>query len=281
MATAIHQIDHSWDFLEKIQIEGVRDVPEWQTVTRLIEKSEQAIKPHIQECQDLEILWEKRLLMFCGDQTTIDWSEFRPLRRNREEDWSDWLAWLLKTSQTGVLADSLFAQHMNCQSESFISPAKVDREVTAGDRRADIVVTWKTTRKTDIEVKIWDQNFEKTFETAQKLHETSPNSDWSDFILIPSQSQMAWNEVAQKYGNNQTVKITVILWDDVVRGLRRCLWHERESIFWRAWAWGFCSVIEKELLGLEKLSSGFKHPKIQMILQWLSILKINPEEKYE
>jgi len=35
------------------------------------------------------------------------------------------------------------------------------------------------------------------------------------------------------------------------------------------------------LLGLEKLGGDFNHQKIQMVLQQLNVLKINPEEKYE
>ena len=134
---------------------------------------------------------------------------------------------------------------------------------------------------THVEVKIWDRNFEKTFETARKLHATAPDGEWHDFILIPGQSQEAWKEVAKNHSTDESVKVTVILWGDVARGVRRCLWHEHESVFWRAWAWGFCSVIEKELLGLEKLNYDSSHPKIQMILQWLNVLKIYTEEKYE
>ena len=280
MATAIPQINYSWDFLKKFQMETVYSLQEWELVASLIEKSEQAIKPHIEECHDWELRWEKRLRPLCGDQTTINWSKFRPLRRGREEDWSDWLAWLLETSQTGILSDSLFGDQMKCQPETFISPT-VEREASLEGRRADIVISWKTKRMTHVEVKIWDENFGKTFETSIKLHKSAPDKIWNDFILIPSQSQEAWNEVAQKYSNDESINVAVILWDDVARGLRRCLWHERESVFWRAWAWGFCSVIEKELLGLEKLASDFGHPKIQMILQQLNVLKINPEEKYE
>lgn len=280
MATAIPQTNYSWDFLQKFQMETVYSPQEWQLVADLIEKSEQAIKPHIEECRDWELRWEKRLRPLCGDQAAINWNKFRPLRRNREEDWSDWLAWLLETSQTGCLADSLFSKDMKCQLETFISPT-VERETSLENRRADIVISWKTKQMTHVEVKIWDENFDKTFETSIQLHKSVPDRDWNDFILIPNQSQEAWNEVAQKYSNNESVNVTVILWDDVARGLRRCLWHERESVFWRAWAWVFCSVIEKELLGLEKLGGDFNHQKIQMVLQQLNVLKINLGEKYE
>src|SRR5665213_105219 len=278
MPTATPQNEYSWNFLKKFRLEAIEKVYEWNSVRGLIAKSEQAIKPHILECQNLEILWEKRLGPLCGNQSKINWNKFRPLRRSREEDWSDWLAWLLETSQTGILAETLFAEPMNCPSETFISPA-VDREMPLDGRRADVVITWNKKRRTHIEVKIWDESFDKTFETAKKLHATAPESEWTDFILLPGQSLAAWNEVAKNHGPDDAVKVTAILWSDVVRGLRRCLWHEHESVFWRAWAWVFCSVIEKELIGLEKINYETRQPKIQMILQWLSILKIHPEGK--
>ena len=143
MQTTDTQKNFSWSFLKKFKIESIHSAQEWQPITRLVEKSRQAIIPYIQECQKLESLWEERLQPLCGIQTNFNWAKFRPLRRNREEDWSDWLAWLLETSQTGILADSLFAKYMNCQAESFASP-DVGREVCIEGRRADIVISWKT-----------------------------------------------------------------------------------------------------------------------------------------
>jgi hypothetical protein len=278
MPTAAPQIEYSWDFLKKFRLEAVEKLHSWKSVRGLIEKSQEAIKPHILECQNLEVLWENRLEPLCGNQAKINWSKFRPLRRSREEDWSDWLAWLLETSKTGILAETLFAESMNCPTETYISPA-VDREIHLDGRRADVVISWGEKRMTHIEVKLWDGNFEKTFETAKKLHATAPECIWTDFMLIPSQSLEAWNEVAKNHSQDQSVKVMVVLWNDVARGLRRCLWQEHESVFWRAWAWVFCSVIEKELLGLEKLNYDSSHPKIQLVLQWLSVLKIYPEGK--
>jgi len=273
---------YSWDFLKKFRIEAARSVHGWQAIRGLIEKSRQAIIPRIRECQDLERQWEERLRPLCGDQTILDWRKFRPLRLNREEDWSDWLAWLLETSATGNLAESLFGRHMDCQIETFISPT-VDREVPVDDRRADIVITWNTKQNADIEVKVWDPHFEKTFETAEKLHKTTPDSDWNDFILIPATSQQSWNEVAQAHAERETIKVETILWEDVVRGLRKCLWHGHESVFWRAWAWAFCSTIEAEILCLERLDK-LQRPgpnQIQMVLRWLDVLNLNCANQYE
>jgi len=278
MTTAFPQVDYSWEFLKKFHYEGTQDLHDWQSLRLLIEKSEQAIKPHILECKNLEHLWEKRLSSLCGNQTNINWSKFRPLRLNREEDWSDWLAWLLETSQEGFLADSLFGEHMKCQIAAFISP-NVKREDRLESRRADIVIRWKTKRMTQVEVKLWDENFDKTFETANELQEKEPDTDWTHFILIPSQLRDEWKEAAHRNTKREAVEVMVILWNDVARGLRRCLWRGSESIFWRAWAWAFCRAIETELLGLEKLECEFSQPQIEKVLLRLKILRVDPEEE--
>lgn len=278
MSVAMPQIEYSWEFLKKFRLEAVEKVYDWKSVRGLIDKSEQAIKPHVLECQDLEVQWENRLGPLCGNQAKIDWSKFRPLRRSREEDWSDWLAWLLETSQTGILAETLFAESMNCPAQAFISPDVV-REMSLDGRRADLVISWTENRMTHVEVKIWDESFDKTFETAKKLRSVAPQCVWTDFILLPGESLAAWSEIAKIHSADATVKVRAVSWHDVARGLRRCLWFEHEAVFWRAWAWVFCNVIEKELLGMEKLNYESSHPKIQTVLQWLSILKINPEGK--
>lgn len=44
-----------------------------------------------------------------GDPSARDWTSFRMLRREREEDWSDWLAQLIEDSKTGCFASFLLA----------------------------------------------------------------------------------------------------------------------------------------------------------------------------
>lgn len=65
--------------------------------------------------------------------------EFRPLRTDREEDWSDWLAYLLKTSTRGVLAHAVFGP-ADAEVIELAAPPKVKREFRVEDRRADVVV---------------------------------------------------------------------------------------------------------------------------------------------
>ena len=63
--------------------------------------------------------WDQHLSKVDGDPLHEDWSRFRPLRLTREEDWSDWLAWLLENSNSGRLAAEVFHR----EQERCIRPA--------------------------------------------------------------------------------------------------------------------------------------------------------------
>jgi hypothetical protein len=269
---AVHET-YSWDvFADLIKL---RPQWRWESIHRLIGLSQLALIPRIQECEALQSQWVEKLRPVCGEQATLDWSRFRPLRLSREEDWSDWLAWLLEASNTGVLAKTIFEVELDWSVEIFIRPS-VRREVIADDRRADIVARWGTGKFSQIEVKLWDKNFAKTYDTSQKLRspDIRPQAEWWNFILIPREAMEAWKATPNVTPN---LEVKAIYWDDVVRGLRRCLWSEIETVFWRAWAWTFSCAIEREILGLRPLgkvenSSVFK---MQMTLKWLTVL--NPE----
>jgi hypothetical protein len=116
--TALHK-NRSWSFLKKFGKQSANPVQDWQPIARLKEKAREALAPCIREHEELERNWRKKLQPLCGDGSSYDWDRFRPLLHDREEDWSDWLAWLLETSQTGLLAKSLFTVDTNIRSELF------------------------------------------------------------------------------------------------------------------------------------------------------------------
>ena len=49
-----------------------------------------------------------RFKEFGGDPLSTEWSNFRPLRLSREEDWSDWLAYFIETNQHPYFNSLLF-----------------------------------------------------------------------------------------------------------------------------------------------------------------------------
>ena len=73
--------------------------------------------------------WDRELADIGGDPSREDWGSFRPLRLSREEDWSDWLAHLLESSQSGRFPARLFAGDVRHAEHWRVS--KVDREVSA------------------------------------------------------------------------------------------------------------------------------------------------------
>ncbi|MBI2360151.1 MAG: hypothetical protein HYV04_14850 [Deltaproteobacteria bacterium] len=247
-------------------------------IKRMQDKSREALEPTKREYNRLYADWQKRLRCLGGDPSTLGLENFRPLRLSREEDWSDWLAWLLEKSETGVLAETLFGTVMNCEAASLKS-LTIEREVYTEDqeRRADIVVTWKSPegQGTHVEVKVQDDRFTKTFETAKKLEAAKPGTTWYHFILITDEVMPAWTEVGKRLHKHKEIDISSILWGDVVRGLRRCLWEGLECLVWRAWAWSFCGAIEQKLLGLRTPSPYQSEvSQLQMTLAWLDVLKL-------
>ena len=166
----------------------------------------------------------------------------------------------------------MVGMHIDRPPASYRTP-KVEREVPTKDqeRRADIVVVWRGGQRTHIEVKVGDEKFDKTFETCRKLRADTPTSEWYYSILIPDASSAAWGAVARAHAGEDT--IDVILWDDVVRCLRQCLWERCEPLVWRAWAWAFCGAIEARLLGLrspDRTRSDIN--ELEMASRWVGVL---------
>lgn len=168
-----------------------------------------------------------------GDPFVTDWIGFRPYGLRREEDWSDWLAWLLHTSSSGQLASALFNRDaITCRKPN------VDREVSTGPFRHDLIVRWEDGEVHSVEVKIGDQDFAKTADAVAELRGVWPiGCDW---ILVPPEDLEACRvSSAQPIG-----------WDSVARILRRCLAASDESLAWRVWAHAFVGSIEQKLLRL-------------------------------
>jgi hypothetical protein len=177
---------------------------------------------------------------------------------------------LFEKSTSGEFASALFSQ----RSHLFNNPTIIREGVTEDyERRGDILVLSRPNLGIMLEVKVGDEQFGKTFETGRKLkakHKHEVRS-WENFILIPSESLEVWNEVSES--EKLEPKVSFILWEDVVKSIRRCLWFELESEVWRTWAWTFCGAIENRLLGLER-QRGEKSNigQFAALVRWIEIL---------
>lgn len=192
--------------------------------------------------------WDKKLHAFGGDPSTKNWLSFRPLRLTREEDWSDWLIFLIAESQTGFFSKKLLNFYHSDQN-TFVNPIKAEREVISGKYRADLIIQWRNNTFIHIEVKVGDPNLEKTYATANEVQTYLGvrKEDWVDCVLIlPSQLEQ-WQSI-----KSSGREIFSILWSDVAIALRRSLLYSEENISWKVWACSFIGAIEQKILNLHR-----------------------------
>ena len=126
------------------------------------------------------------------DPLREDWSRFRPLRLSREEDWSDWLAFLLEDSRTGRFGARLLANNVQRAADWIVREAQ--REVFAKPYRADIVTFFRNDEWAHIEVKVGDRELEKTVATGNRLRDWIGSPQRKDVLLLPSADLGLWDD---------------------------------------------------------------------------------------
>ena len=184
---------------------------------------------------------------FPRDPSEHDWSSFRPLRISREEDWSNWLAYLLESSSSHLLAKSIFDGIGVPDAD--LKPRVIEREVQAGRYRADLYIEWEDSYQTHVEVKVGDRELAKTKETgiALRREKHGDQTRWSDCILLLEEQKADWHDLPEKL----RMDVHVITWHDVAKAFRKVLAKPQvESTFWISWAIAFSGCIEQSLLGL-------------------------------
>lgn len=216
--------------------------PSWSSVIEWLDLVRETVHDEVEAIRPLLNVWDASLKPMGGDPAREDWERFRPLRLSREEDWSDWLAFLLGAPEGWAIAQRLFPP---AQAATKIEAVLREEPVLSGDRRADLVLLWTDNRASDLEVKLWDQNFDKTVETAKACRDRfDTRCDWADYVLLPDESEEAWS------ASDGQGKITPVTWTELCRELRRELHHARGSYQWLAFARAFCGAVEQRILGI-------------------------------
>lgn len=231
-------------------------LPSWGAVTHLGELAYATLRERSVLRAKLVNDYDEQLRDLGGEFTRQNWRAFRPLRLSREEDWSDWLAFLLQSSTSGNLAAQIFAEVGQLDAAQLAAP-EVEREESTSDgtRRADLLITWHDGGKSHVEVKIWDQAFEKTFDTAAAMRAEHTAHEWrGDFILLPEEAAEAWVASSEPMTRAWGFSVRMLTWRRVAVALRRCLWTKCEPLSWLAWAYAYCGSIEQVIL---------QHPRIQ------------------
>jgi hypothetical protein len=182
-----------------------------------------------------------------------------PLRPNQEENWSHWLAHLIRSS-AGDFNRRIFGTDFDFAPES-VRRERAFHDETEHDRRVDIIVQFAD-RGISIEVKKGDEHYRKTPQTAaltEKQHDR--DVDWTHLLLLPKfkmgmlrntfeddieesdegRSMIIADEICER-------GIHVMYWRDVSRALRRTLLHDNEpATYWAASAFLFIILIEQQI----------------------------------
>lgn len=218
----------------------------WEVFDGLLPVYHKILEKKYDELNSLLEEWDKRLSDLDKDPTYFNWDNFRPLRLSREEDWSDWLSHLIATSKSGIFCKNVFDIE-DFNTEDYISPFRVEREITYEFYRADIIIEWQNHFYSHVEVKIGDEQLTKTLETGEKLREKYqvPKNQWTNYLLLLSEQVPSWEQLTTSYPEFDSVNI--ITWNDICIAIRRALLYE-ESIKWRVWAYSFLGAIEQKII---------------------------------
>lgn len=224
-------------------------LPNWNVFDDMLSACNSVLQVFHTDLDKLLVEWDHLLLAeFGGDPTRQDWRNFRPLRLSREEDWSDWLAYLIERSEAGVFSHCLFGDSM---MRSAYTRPRVEREKMVDEYRADIIVRWSNNTFAHVEVKIGDRDLSKTFPTSKAMMDNQPQAGWANYILLLSWQIPEWEEVKEKAAQDEQgeppVKVLTLTWEDVCVALRRGL-RSNENIQWKAFAYNMVGAIEQLLI---------------------------------
>ena len=186
-----------------------------------------------------------------------------PLQPSDEVNWSRWLAQLLAPS--GALVSKLFGLSVEHPPDEVIREDRLLKR-DGGFRRPDILVLYADFG-ISIEVKLDDEHYEKTAETARLVEQYYDGREWIHTILLPKsnidrlesnvepaitlgddgQRQIEWSDPGP---------IEVKFWEDVTAGIRSVMLHDEiVDDHWAANAYLFCAVAEQQLMNFQPQST--------------------------
>lgn len=242
----------------------------WQVSEDLIESARAEFAPLESELKKYLEHSDQNFNKFGGDPSRKDWSNFRPLRLSREEDWSDWLAFLIESSNGFFIQKLLQIEELKGVDGNEL---EIFRESASENFRADLLILSKDRKVgTHIEVKVGDLNLEKTFETSLEMEKKFGGSDykWKNYILLPESDVMHW-ESLKELKNWENIQI--LTWNDISKNLRDGIVNGNESILWKSWAYPVVGVIEQKLLRCKVLKKSADYRLSLNDISWMLTLK--------
>lgn len=184
-----------------------------------------------------------------------------PLPPRNEEQWSNWLARLLRSSE--ALVNELFDIGVEQPPQAVIREEHLTKD-EGTFRRPDILILHRKVG-ISIEVKLDDTNYGKTAETAQLVERDYPDHEWTHTILLPAKNIGRLRAILGPFLRSRPDDgwmiewedpgpVSVIFWRDVTSALRKLLTQgDIVDDHWAANAFLFCAVAEQQILGFRSL----------------------------
>lgn len=246
----LEQLNHGWDDL----------APWWNVYTETGHDTAVAVSELLEQSN---AGWEASGAPFDTDPLAADLTGERflrgPLRPSGEVAWSRWLARLLRPSP--ALGTELF----DVPGEQ--APNEVVREVQLSKRdgsfrRPDVLVCYDDLG-VSIEVKLGDENYRKTAETARLVERHYDDREWVHALLLPKRRKNRLEALVEPpltRGQDDRLRVMwadpgpvdVIHWRDVTAAIRSLLRRgEVPDEHWAANAYLFCAVAEQQLVDFQ------------------------------
>ena len=207
--------------------------------------------------------WAKSSALFDTDPLAVDLTRNRvsrgPLQPGNEVEWSRWLAQLLRPSKP--LVTELFEVSVENPPTEVIREDRLSKEA-GGFRRPDVLVCHRD-RGISIEVKLDDENYRKTPETAELVEQHYADREWIHTILLPKRQTgrlestvmppIETDTDGKRYLDWETPgPIQVLYWQDVTAAIRSVLRRGAEvDDHWAANAFLFCAIAEQQLMNFQ------------------------------
>lgn len=214
--------------------------------------------------------WRRSEAPFETDPLAADLTQERlargPLQPTNEVEWSRWLAQLLRPS--GALTRELFDLLVDAPPEEVVREDQLSKRADEeGSFRKPDILVFHSDHGVSIEVKLDDEHYRKTAETAALVERHYDVHDWTHVLLLPERKRQRLDTIVEQPVSSSSDgrlqvewetpgPVAVVHWRDVTAALRSLL--RRGDIVddhWAANAYLFCAVAEQQLLGFEPLSS--------------------------
>ena len=207
--------------------------------------------------------WKNSDAPFDTDPLTADLTSKRslrgPLRPSGEVEWSRWLAQLMRPSK--ALTTELFDVTVNQAPSKVIRENQLSKE-DGSFRRPDILLC-HADRGVSIEVKLDDENYKKTAETAGLVERHYDDREWVHTLLLPRRKKKRLNAILEpplnpRHDDQLQIEwdnpgpIEVKYWCDVTAAIRSLL--RRGAVVddhWAANAYLFCAVAEQQIMNFQ------------------------------